>query len=977
MRLRSFFDEVITGFRIAPGGAQEYFGVKADLATYGKVVGGGMPIGVLAGKAKYMDALDGGFWRFGDDSSPPEGVTFFAGTFHRHPLAMAAANAVMKFLQEAGPTLQQETNDRTARFVKTMNDHFETIRVPMRLQGFSAIFYYDFHPNLTYAGLLFYFLRDRGVHIWEGRVGCLSIAHTDQDIDFLLNAFKESVAEMQKGGLLPGPDDAGLAIGAAQASEETRAPQLVTADMTARESTPFPLTEGQMEMWAAAQMAPDAAGPHHASNVVRIEGDLDVEALSRAISEGVNRHEALCATFNPDGTEIVVAPSVKVEVPFHDLSGEAVAEQDERVRRVLDLEGQRILDLVEGPLFSFQLIKVSAREHLLVFTVQMIVCDGWSYTLVLEDIGAIYSSMVEGSQPVLGPITPMREYLRWQRQQRDTAESAACEAFWLERFKTAPPPLDLPGFQVRPAERSSEGSRHSLRFPPELYETVKRAAKELRSTPFTVLLAAYEAWLYRLSDEGDLVIGVPFSGQSGAGLDHLVGQCVHMLPLRVKLEAEGDFASLVGSTQEELLDVQEHWNYSFSRLAQRLELPSDPSRIPLVSVMFNLDLPFSKVRFAGCTHRVTASPRYYFQYDLGFNLVDEGETLLVECDYNPKLFEADTIQQWVSHYQTLLEAAVANPSQTLGHLPLLNDAELRKRTVEWNDTSREYSSGATIHGLVAAQAARSPDAVAIECAAEKLTYAELERRANQLANLLHAEGVGSESLVRVCVSRSPAMVVALLGVLKAGAAYVPLDPDHPGDRIAYMLEDASADTILTEGILLPDLPATKARIICLDEDGDQLARQSAELGPTGSDPADLAYLMYTSGSTGGPKGVEITHGAVVNFLESMRREPGIRPDDVVLAATTLSFDISVLEIFLPLIVGARAFIIGRDVLVDPDQLGRVIIHHGVTVMQATPTTWRMLLAAGWRGARRLKVLCGGEALLPDLAERLLGCCGEL
>lgn len=966
------FDEVITGFRVAPGGAQEYFGVRADLATYGKVIGGGMPIGVLAGKAKFMDALDGGYWQYGDGSGPETGVTFFAGTFVRHPLAMAAANAVLKHLKAAGPELQRAVNERSARFVERVNAFFTERELPMRLQGFSALFYYDFHPDLHYAGLLFYYLRDRGVHIWEGRVCHLSTAHTDADMEVVLTAFKESVLEMQEAGFLPGQvEPKQLPASPVNTSEPApSAPLPPTANC-------IPLTAGQTEMWIAAQMRPEASGSQVGSNVVYLHGPLEVEALRRAVSEVIKRHEALRATFSEDGSKIWIAPSLNVHVPLHDLSGLPDGERQEAARRRLEEEGKRIFDLAKGPLVSFQLIRLSPMEHWLVFTVQMVVCDGWSYTIVLEDLAAIYSAMVEGRTPTLKAPMPMRDYVAWQSKQRDSAEAKAAEAFWLEQFKTLPPPLDLPGFATRPPVRSFDGARESLRLNADFYQALKRVAKEQGATPFVLLLAAYQTWLFRLSGNTDLVIGVPFAGQGASGLDGVVGQCVHTLPLRCQLNPEEPFAALLRQTRSGMLDAQEHWNSSFGSLVQKLDLPRDPSRVPLVSVTFNLDVPLNKVRFAGCTHRVEATPRFYFQYDLGFNLVDEGGTLLVECDYNRNLFDAAAVRAWVGHFQALLEGIVADPRQPLRRLPMWTAAERKRLIVEAKDTRRDLPIEGTVHGLVGAQAARTPQAVAVECAGQRFTYAELDRRANRLANHLRSLGAGPDTLVGVCVERSFDLIASLLAVLKAGGAYVPIDPAFPRDRIAQMLEDAGPPLLITQSSLLANLPETKARLVCLDEDSDLISRENPALSQVGTGPENLAYVIYTSSSSGRPKGVEVPHRAVVNFLQSMRREPGLGAEDVVLALTTVSFDIAVLEIFLPLTVGARVVLVARDVLVDPHQLSDTIREAGVTVMQATPATWRMLINAGWKGDPNLKVLCGGEAMPPDLAERLLGCCREV
>jgi amino acid adenylation domain-containing protein len=350
----------------------------------------------------------------------------------------------------------------------------------------------------------------------------------------------------------------------------------------------------------------------------------------------------------------------------------------------------------------------------------------------------------------------------------------------------------------------------------------------------------------------------------------------------------------------------------------------------------------------------------------------------VECDYNTNLFDAGTIRHWLDGFHAILEGIVADPKTQVCRLPILSDTERRQRMAACTATNRDVPREQTIHGLVSAQVARTPDAVAVECEDQRLTFAELDQRSNQLANYLRAQNVGPLAVIGVCVNRSLDMVVAVLGVLKAGCAFTPIDPECPKDRLALILNDARPALLLTHANLVGRLPqSTSFRVLCLDSDSSRIATQERTLVPAGVGPGDLAYVYYTSGSTGRPKGVEITHEAVVNFLLSMAERPGLGPHDVMLALTTLSFDIAVLEIFLPLTVGARVAIVTAQVLIDPDELGNAIERHGVTVIQATPATWRMLFSGGWKGNPRLKVLCGGEALSRALAAQLLSCCREV
>ncbi len=984
------FDEVITGLRAGPGGAQDFYGVKADLATYGKVVGGGMPIGIVAGKAEFMDTFDGGFWQYGDDSIPAKGVTFFAGTFVRHPLAIAAVHAMLTHLRKQGAEFWETLNRRAERLATTLDRFFVEHGIPIRVPHFKSFMFVRVGEDQKYGNLLFYLVREKGIFLLENFPSYLTAAHSDADIEKVIAAFQESALELVEAGLLAGTLRPGqtakletMSDGAMKAATGVVsggiAPVIAgtrgTRDSLAGTGNRFPLTTGQQEMWLAAQMSPEASGTHNAINIVTLRGNLQVDVVRQAIERTIARHDALRATFSADGTEIIVADRTGFELPISDLSDLSADERQKRVRAIHDGEGRRLFDLVKGPLFSFHLIRLAEAEHQILFSVQMIVCDGWSYNLVLEDMAAIYSALVQGIEPRLEPAVSLREYVRWQQQPERTDEIAACEAFWQSRFASLPPAIDLPLSGARPPQRTYAGDRQSLRLGPDLFQALKQTAREMKATSFSVLLTAYYVWLYRLSGQSDLVVGVPFAGQGGSGLEKLVGQCVHTLPLRLRVDPETPFTTMLRQAQEVFLDAQEHWNHGFGQLVQKLDLPRDASRIPLVPVIFNLDVPMDRIRFHGCTQEIVAGPRHYFQYDLGFNLVDEGSTLLIECDFNRNLFAGATIRAWLGHFQTLLRGVIAHHDQAAGLLPL---HEATQRTQWRRENWRPHGAGVdVVHELVSRQASRTPERIAVQCGAEFLTCAELETRSNQVARLLRSLGVDVGAAVAVCVRRNLDMVVAVLGVLKAGAAYVPIDPDLPEMRMVSMLEDSGAKVILTHGALIQQIPARQMRVICLDEDRDAIAREDAASPGVTVTPDQLAYIIFTSGSTGRPKGVEVTHEALVNFLHSMQREPGLNPEDVVLAMTTLSFDISVLEIFLPLMVGARTVVVPREILIDPHELETLLERQGVTLMQATPATWRMLFNAGWKGRKALRALCGGEAMSPDLAARMLAACGEV
>ena len=463
------FDEVITGFRLHPGGAQAWFNVQADLATYGKVVGGGMPIGILGGKAALMDALDGGMWNYGDSSFPEVGVTYFAGTFVRHPLAMASASSVLNHLKKAGPELQQRLNDKAARFAMDLNEHFKSVRAPIHIPHCGSIFHLDFLEQHKFSSLLFFHLREKGVHIWEGRPFFISTAHTDEDLTFVARAIRESVTEMQDAGFLTGsPSDlstseksapAGVMDSSRQISPtvtpvaevrtnaHSRRGEFPRIDPATRE---FPLTESQTEIWLATRLGEDASRAFNESFTVRLRGELDLKAMRWAVQQMVDRHDALRATVSADGDYQRIAPSLSVDLPLTDLSNLDQESRKARLAGLLSDELNQSFDLVKGPLLRLRIFKLGEEDHLLLLVAHHIVCDGWSFGVLLHDLGILYSAACQGTEADLTEPMQFREYAAWQQEQRQSTDGAAVEAYWLGQFSAGVPVLDLPADRPRP-----------------------------------------------------------------------------------------------------------------------------------------------------------------------------------------------------------------------------------------------------------------------------------------------------------------------------------------------------------------------------------------------------------------------------------------------------------------------------------------------------------------------------------------------
>ena len=951
------FDEIVTGFRIHQGGAQAYFGIQADMATYGKVLGGGLPIGALAGTAQFMDALDGGMWNYGDASYPEVGVTFFAGTFVRHPLAMAAARAVLRHLKSEGPGLQETLANRTTALVGRINALFERYHLPSRAENCASIFYFSFPSDFRFGSLLYYHLREKGVHIQEGFPCFLTTAHSEADVAHILRAFEESAEEMHRGGVLPLSEDEAAHSAPAAAPREA------------------PLTEAQLEVWLSAQLSSEASCAFNEAFTIELRGELNLDALRSSLQEIVDRHEVLRATFSGDGKTIHFSPELRIDIPLIDLSssGDAKAALD----RLVDEDARTPFDLATGPLVRIRLVRIDPRRHIVLFTSHHIVCDGWSTNVIVDELGRIYSAKVRSTPVVLDPVYPFGDYARARQAEEHSARQREVETFWTNQFVDLPPVLDLPVDRPRPAVKEFAGATYRKTIGPELYKNVKRAGAKQGCTLFGTLLSAFQALLFRLTGQHDVVVGIPAAAQSLVEGKALVGHCVNFLALRGRLEDGTTFSEFLSNGRRALLDAYEHQTYTYGTLVRKLAVPRDPSRLPLIEVQFNLERVGAGVHFEGLQASIDSCSKRFVNFDLFLNVVEGAEGLVLDCDYNTGLFDEATIDRWLGHYATLLAAIAEDPRRPVLELPLMSEAELGKLIAEGNTTRAEYPKQACVHELFEKQALLTPDAIAVQFGERTATYAELNEHATELGNYLAKQGIGPDQLVAICLERSLDMLVALLGVLKAGAAYVPLDPGYPKDRIEFILEEADIKMLLSHERVATDLGAVKTRVVCLDTEWQLVADQSRPAPRLAARSNDLAYVIYTSGSTGKPKGVEIQHRAVVNFLCSMQQRPGIAATDRLLSVTTISFDIAVLELLLPLVSGARVVIAGKDAVADGAQLAQLIAKDRISILQATPSTWRLLLEAGWKPAPSLRILCGGEALPRDLADELLAGGGEV
>jgi amino acid adenylation domain-containing protein len=940
------FDEVITGFRLHPRGAQGWYGIRADLATYGKVAGGGLPIGLVAGKARFMDAVDGGSWSYGDASYPRVEQTFLAHTFAKHPLSLAAARAALGELRSRGPALQEGLNRRGAGLAGRLNAWFEAEDVPLRVASCGSMLRFLSPTGLKLVDLFFYHLLTRGVFLLRGRPFFLSTAHTDRDLDLFCDAVVDSVSELRRGGFLE--------RGSVPAPVLWTSPEK-PAEAPAKEVPEIPLTEGQQQLWLIAQLSPEASKAYNQVVALRVRGPFDLAAFQGAVAQLVDRHEALRTTISPQGDRQRIASRLDVSIPVAEVS-------PVDLDRWMAVSTDEPFDLASGPLFKICVAKLGTDDTVLLFNFHHIVTDGWSIGILLSEIAALF-----GGAALPEPVQ-YRTYVEWLSRKLSGPDFERAEAYWIGEFRDGAPPSDLPADHPRPLVQTFAGNREILIVDRPRLDPVLRVAARLGCTPFMATLAAFRIFLHAITRRDDFVLGIPVAGQALVH-ERLVGYCINMLPLRTRIADGMTLEEGLLEVKRKMAAASEHQLYPFPRLVRKINPPRDASRSPIVNATFNLDRS-PAADFGGLDVTFLPYRPGVANMDLEINLIESAAGLRVQWDFNTDLFDLSTIQRWMAAFVEVLATIGADPKRRMEDRSVLSEAERHALVCEFNDTAGEPLEPC-VHQLFEAQARETPNAVAVSFEGVRLTYCELDRRANQLARFLRRMGVGPEVLVGLGVERSPELLVGLLGILKAGGAYLPLDASYPGQRLAWMLEDARVSVVVTQAALAGAFPLQGARVVLLDRDLPRIEAESADPLPSATRPENLAYVIFTSGSTGRPKGVQIPHRGVVNFLASMRDAPGLAVDDALLSVTTLSFDIAVLELLLPLTVGARVELVSRETVSDGRLLAGALARSGATVLQATPATWQVLLDSGWRGGGRLKVLCGGEALTRELANRLL------
>ncbi|QBX40839.1 amino acid adenylation domain-containing protein [Pseudomonas fluorescens] len=735
--------------------------------------------------------------------------------------------------------------------------------------------------------------------------------------------------------------------------------------------------ERQLFLW---QMDPHSTA-YHIPSALRLKGRLDVAALERSFNAVAARHESLRTTFAEQGESFcqVIHPQLPLSISLAALpEGLDAAGEDAAIKAFVESETARPFNLQQGPLLRVALLKVAEDDHVLVLIQHHIIADGWSIKVLVNELIQHYAADTAG-QPLSLPELEIQyaDYAIWQRHWLEAGERERQLAYWVKTLGGEQPVLELPIDFPRPAVQSLRGARLELNLPADLGDALKQLAQREGASLFMLLLASFQALLHRYSGQAQIRVGVPTANRNRVETEGLIGFFVNTQVLNAEVSGQLPFNQLLAQVKQAAMDAQAHQDLPFEQLIEALQPERSLSHSPVFQVMFNHQTSRDQGRNAAQLPQLSVEDVQWegrtAQFDLTLNTYESSDGFAAELTYATDLFKAETVERLARHWQNLLRGIVAAPSQRVGELPLLDSAEHGVLLQDWLRSADRTAQAECVQQDFSRRAQQTPQATALIIGEDVLSYGELDARSSQLAHKLIEAGVGPDQLVGIAVERSVEMIVGLLAILKAGGAYVPLDPAYPQDRLAYMIEDSGLQLLLTQSHLQTQLPIPPGvQALLLDQPHEWLAAYPQTAPDVAVNGEHLAYTIYTSGSTGKPKGVMVRHAALSNFVASMIEQPGICAADRMLSLTTFSFDIFGLEIYGPLLAGACVVLTGKDVHQDPQAVLELIERHAVTALQATPSTWRMLLdneQAPILAGRTF--LCGGEALSQELAQRML------
>jgi len=655
-----------------------------------------------------------------------------------------------------------------------------------------------------------------------------------------------------------------------------------------------------------------------------LKGDLDLELFKKSVYTVIQRHESLRMTFSKDGENLLIAPSLTIDIPVINLSKQ---EPENEIIKIKKQVAEEPFNLEKGPLFRGQIIQLKNQEYLAIFSAHHIICDGNSWWLLISDLGKIYSALKQGLDPQLEPADSFSEYAILEWQKNNDPQQKETEEFWVKQFTQSVPVLDLPTDKPRPSLRTFNSAREDFILSPQLYRKLKQFGIKHGCTFMTTMLAGFEVFLNRITGQEDVITGVPSSIQAFSGKYNLLGHCVNLLPIRAFVSPEQTFTEYLNMRKGAILDAYDHQDFTFGRLLQKLTIKRDQSRIPLVPITFfvghNTDFSFGEE----LETEVYSNPLSFNNFEISIYSTVINEKVILECQYNTNLFSAETIRYRLAEFERLLTSIVENEDLNISHLPLLPESE-KALLQKWNETATQEPN-LCVNQLFETQVTKTPEKIAVIFEDQKLTYQELNEKANQLAHHLRKLGVKPDVLVGFCLERSLEMIIGVLGILKAGGAYVPIDLNYPTERIDYMLENSQVGILLTQNHLQEKLKDFSGHQICLDTDWQEIAQENKNNPPHETTLNHLIYVIYTSGSTGKPKGVLLNHYALANLIKWQINQTKVSPQAKTLQFSPISFDVSCQEIFATLSFGGTLVLISEEQRQDFNLLTNYVEKQGI------------------------------------------------
>ncbi|MNO13082.1 Surfactin synthase subunit 1 [compost metagenome] len=641
------FDEVITGFRIGLGGAQAWFGVQADLVIYGKVIGGGTPIGIVAGKEHFMDPIDGGKWSFGDASYPMKAAqkTFVGGTFCTHPLTMRVTLKTIAYLESQGAALYEELNQNTNYLVQELNSFFKERGIPIYMVNYGSLFRFVSFGDIE---LFFYHLNHKGLYVWEGRNCFLSTAHTRDDIDVIIRIVKESVSDLQRGGFLPGtpvpPDDGG--------------------------KRKVSLSNEQKQLWISSVTGGSASAALNESVLLKMNGALDVQALQGATDLLLKRHEALRTVIDTSGEFQVVLPNIQAQVEYEDFRGNSLIESRAKLDSWLTADASKAFDLhAEKSLFRITVLQISDEEFVMVLTFHHIIVDGWSIAIFASELEHAYSAFCQKRAPELPQPVPFRRYLKWQEELLSQSGADEAAAFWLAEFAQLVPVLQLPSSHGHLIKKSFKAGRYNLKLDRDITKQLRALSIRSKNSMFITMLAAYGIFLHQLAGQRQIVVGIPTAGQSHMGENHLIGNCVNMLPVYTEIHGNESVEDYIHTVKIKMQQLDQYQSYSLATLAERIP----EAQIPHIHILFNMDRPVHRLDFSGLNTELVPYPVQHLHYDLFLNVTEVNQELWLDFDYSTDLFDEEVMKHWAEGFRHLLHSMIQNSTEQVSQISLIND----------------------------------------------------------------------------------------------------------------------------------------------------------------------------------------------------------------------------------------------------------------------------------------------------------------